>query len=59
MGFYHNAPRAQEDTVVESWKPYLVMQKQLHDGSWAGILVRVYNTQILIGLDDWGYADAY
>jgi hypothetical protein len=48
-----------EYATVKSWEPYLLTMCKLPTGEWAGVKVRMYNTQILIGLDPTGYRDAY
>ena len=45
--------------IIASWAPHLLAITRLPDGRLAGINVRMYNTQILVGLERMGYRDAY
>jgi hypothetical protein len=47
------------ESLPAIWRGDLLCWAQLPDGRVAGVLPRWYNTQILIGLDEVGYADAY
>lgn len=48
-----------DEEIIEAWKPYTLYMRKLSTGEWIGVLPRLYNTLMIIGLDRYGYRDGF
>lgn len=49
----------EDEEIVNAWKDELLCMRKLDTGEWIGVLRRMYNTLMVIGLDPYGYRDGF